>query len=241
MIAAVIPLAFLAAGLVAFATGAVVLRSFGPRYRVGRLLSTTPRVSVAEAIELAAGKPRYVAVHGRVDAEAPFEDDAHRPLVYRRTRFERRDGRAWVTFDDQREAVAFQVQEGLDAIGVDARALDAGLIVVRRESLGTAADVPARLTDDIPGETPVRVRIEQVSAVEHAIVVGVPGPGVDGAAQLSAGLGRPLILTTLERPEAIRLLADGRTTRPVVAAACLAVGLVFVSLGLVAAVLETIL
>ena len=40
MIAAVIPLAFLTAGLVALAAGAVVLRSFGPRYRIGRLLAT---------------------------------------------------------------------------------------------------------------------------------------------------------------------------------------------------------
>ena len=241
MIAAVIPLAFLVAGLVALATGAIVLRSFGPRYRVGRLLSTTPRVTVGEAIDLATGEPRYVAVRGRVDAETPFEDDAHRPLVYRRTRFERRDGRAWVTFDDQREAVAFQVQEGLDGIAIDARSLDIGLIVVRRESLGTAADVPDRLPDDIATDTPVRVRIEQVSAVEHAIVVGVPAPGPDGAPWMTAGLGRPLILTTLEPPEAIRLLADGRTMRPLVAAICLAVGLVCVSLGLAAAAVGAIL
>ena len=51
MIAAVIPLVFLVAGLVALAAGAVVLRTFGPRYRIGRLLATTPRVTVAEALQ----------------------------------------------------------------------------------------------------------------------------------------------------------------------------------------------
>lgn len=240
MIAAVIPLTFVLAGLVALAAGAAVLRSFGPRYRVGRLLSTTPRVSVAEALELAAGARRYVAVRGRVDAEAPFEDDAHRPLVFRRTRLEHRAGREWLALEDRREGVEFHVREGLDAIGVDAQALDTGLIVVSRESVGTAADVPDRVPGDLPARTPVRVRIEQVSAVEHAIVVGVPMVGPNGA-HVTAGLGRPLILTTLEPPEAIRLLADGRTRRPLAAAVLLAIGLVFVTIGLAAAVVGAVL
>jgi hypothetical protein len=241
MIAAVIPLAFLIAGLVALGAGAVVLRSFGPRYRVGRLLSTTPRVTVGEAIELAADRPRYVSVRGRVDAEAPFEDDAHRPLVFRRTRLERREGRAWVTLEDHRQTVPFRVQEGLDSIAVDGDALDTGLIVVRRESVGTAADLADRAPDGVPASTPVRMRIEQVSAVEHAIVVGVPSLAPDDTARLSAGLGRPLILTTLEPGEAIRLLAEGRTRRPLVAAVCLAAGLVLVTIGLAAAVVGTVL
>ena len=66
MIAAVIPLAFLTAGLVALAAGAVVLRSFGPRYRIGRLLATAPRVTVAEAVQLADARPRYVAVDAKI-------------------------------------------------------------------------------------------------------------------------------------------------------------------------------
>ena len=104
IIAAVIPLTLLLAGLVALAAGAVVLRSFGPRYRVGRLLSTTPEVTVAGAVELATsgGPERYVAIRGRIDAEAPFEDDAHRPLVFRRIRLERQTGRVWSAFDVRR-------------------------------------------------------------------------------------------------------------------------------------------
>jgi len=163
MIAAVIPLAFLTAGLVALAAGAVVLRTFGPRYRIGRLLATTPEVTVGEAIRLADGSPRYVAVQGRIDAEEPFEDDAHRPLVYRRTRLQRRTGSEWEAFEDRRETVDFLVREGLDEIGVDTEALDAGLIVVKREAVGTAADLPDQPADT-PPETPVRLLVEQVSA-----------------------------------------------------------------------------
>ena len=237
-----IPLGFLVLGLAALGAGAAVLRSFGPRYRVGRLLSTTPRVSVGEAVALAqAGTPRYVSVRGRIDADEPFEDDNHRPLVFRRTRLERRDGRGWSAFEDERRAVPFQAQEGLDAIAIDSAALDVGLIVVNRESVGVAADLADRVPAGTPADLPVRVRIEQVSAVEHAIVAGVPRPGPDGSAWMTAGLGRPLVLTTLEPPEAIRLLAEGRTRRPLAAAVLLGAGLVFVTIGFAWAIVETVL
>ena len=241
MIAAVIPLAFITAGLVALAAGAVVLRSYGPRYRIGRLLASAPRVTVAEAIQLADAAPRYVAIAGRIDAEEPFEDDAHRPLVFRRTRLEQRTGSSgWTAFEDHREAVAFLVREGLDEIGIDTDALDGGLIVVRREAVGTAADVHDR-AGDLPPDTPVRLRIEQVSAVEHAIAVGVPRRDTDGGVRMTEGLGRPLIVTTLEPSEAMRILGEGRTTRPLVAAICLAAGMGLVSIGLAAAIIGLVL
>ena len=95
------------------------------------------------------------------------------------------------------------------AIVVDDSALDSGLVVVPRESVGTAADVPDRVPPGTPVETPVRLRIEQVSSIEHAIVLGVPSLDEAGEPRLSAGLGRPLVLTTLEPDEAMRLLTDG--------------------------------
>ena len=240
MIAAVIPLAFFVAGLVALAAGAMVLRTFGPRYRIGRLLATTPQVTVAEALQLADGTPRYVAVQGRIDAEEPFEDDAHRPLVYRRTRLQRRTGSAWTAFEDHLQAVDFGVREGLDEIGIDSSALDAGLIVVRREAVGTAADVPDRAVET-PSDTPIRLLVEQVSAVEHAIAVGVPRRLDGGAVRLTEGLGRPLIMTTLERPEAMRILADGSTHRPLAAALFLVLGLALVTIGFASAVVDAVL
>ena len=82
MIPVVIPLVLIAAGGAAVVLGAAVLRSLGARYRVGRLIASTPRVSVAEARALAAaGTRRYVRVDGRIDAEDEFEDADHRPLV----------------------------------------------------------------------------------------------------------------------------------------------------------------
>ncbi len=236
IIAAVSPLVPLVPGFVALAAGILVLRTFGPRYRVGRLLAATPEVSVAEALDLAtAGKPRYVKVRGRVDAETEFEDDAHRPLVFRRTRLQLRRKDAWVSFEDGRERVPFEIREGLEGIAVDDAALDDGLVVIPRESVGTATDVIDRVPPGTAPDTPVRLRVEQISSVEHAIVVGVPGLDASGAPWMSAGLGRPLVLTTLETSEAMRILTGGDRRRPLVAVVCLAGGLALIAVALLLA------
>jgi hypothetical protein len=118
--------------------------------------------------------------------------------------------------------------------------LDAGLVVVPRESVGTAADVPDRVPPGTRPETPVRLRLEQVSSVEHAIVLGVPGLDDAGVPRLSAGLGRPLVLTTLERNEAMRILTEGGRRRPLVATVCLAGGLLLITIAIVIAVVGAI-
>lgn len=220
-----VPLVPLIAGVVALVAGVLVLRTYGPNYRIGRLLASTPEVSVAEARDVAAGPPRYVRVSGRIDAEDEFEDDAHRPLVFRRTRLQLHGDDGWTTFEDGRERVRFEVRDGLDGIVVDDAALDTGLVVVPRESVGTAADVPDRVPAGTPIESPVRLRVDQVSSVEHAIVLGVPSVDETGEPRLSAGLGRPLVLTTLEPDEAMRLLTDGSARRTLIAAGLLAGGL----------------
>jgi hypothetical protein len=226
------PLIPFVAGLAALIAGTLVLRTYGPNYRVGRLLASTPEVSVAEARALADGRARYVRVQGRIDAEDEFEDDAHRPLVFRRTRLQLRKDRGWVSFEDRRERVRFEVRDGLDGIVVDDSGLDTGLVVVPRESVGTAADVADRVPPGTPPTTPVRLRVDQVSSVEHAIVLGVPRHDAEGEPQLTAGLGRPLVLTTLATDEAMRVLTEGRSGRIKVALACFAggIGLVLVAL-----------
>ena len=241
IIAAVPPLIPVGLGLVVLAIGFLVQRAAGPRQRVGRLLASTPAVSVAEARALAGGSPRYIRVEGRIDAETDFEDDAHRPLVFRRTRLQLQRGSAWVDLDDRRERVPFELREGLDSIGIDDGALDVGLVVVVRESEGVAADVADRLPTGTDPATPVRLRIEQVSSVEHAVVVGVPTRDAAGEPRIGAGLGRPLILATLERPDALRVLADGAPGRPVLVAVTVIGGLVLIVAGLAWALADRLL
>jgi hypothetical protein len=232
IIAAVTPVILIAAGGAALAAGLIVLASYGARLRVGRLLATTPRSTVAEAVVLAtSGLQRYVRVDGRLDSDEDFEDHDHRPLVFRRTRLEARTGRDWQQLGEKREQVDFDVREGLDSIRIDPDALDDGLVVVPRESVGTAADIADRVPPAMPPTTPVRFRIDQVSSVEHAIVLGVPTRNGTGRATMTAGLGRPLVLTTLEPAEAMRILAGSRG-RAWLAAMLLVSGALLLAFGL---------
>ena len=234
------PLILVLAGLIAIGAGFLVLRTYGPRYRVGRLLASTPEVSVAEAVVLAPGKPRFVRIRGRIDAEHEFEDDMHRPLVFRRTRLQLRNDGRWVSFEDNRERVDFEVREGLDSIAIDDVVLDVGLVVVPRESVGTAADVPDRVPAGTAADARVRLWIEQLSSVEHAIVAGVPSLDAAGKPRLSAGMSRPLVLTTLEPAEAMRVLTEGGRIKPWIAAVSFAGGLVLMIVGVVAAMVQAV-
>ena len=230
----VTPLLVGAAGLVALVVGGMVLRTFGAEYRIGRLLATARAVSIAEANALAAaGRREYVRVAGRIDATDEFEDEHHRPLVFRRVRLETQAGGSWRSFEDHRQSVPFAINEGLDSIGIDVDALAAGLIVVPRESVGRAADLPDRAPEGIAPDTVVRVRIDQLSSVEHATVVGYPvASGTTEpapAAHLTSGRGRPLILTPLETPEAMRILAGGDAGRTRLAAALLGAGAMLIA------------
>ena len=233
------------AGVAMLAVGALLLRRTGSAYRVARLLAVAPQVELGEIAALAdAGPDRrwYVRTHGRISSDEDFPDELNRPLVFRRRRLERADGRgAWHVLDEERLAVPFGIEDRQSFVAVDVDALGDGLVVVPRESAGTAAELPPEITDPLPERldptTPVRLRIDQVSAVEHATVCGVPDHGPDGGPRLTAGLGRPLILSVVEPDAAMRLLAAGRRGTVLLAGACLVCGLGLVALALVALLL----
>jgi len=223
----VIPLVLLALALAALVAAVVLLRSLGPRYRVGRLLSATPRVEIAEACTLAAGRPVYVRISGRISSEEEFPDENDRPLVYRRKRIEIGGPGRWSAVADEREAVAFGLETRSDFIALDEAALGVGLVAIPRIAEGTVGDLPSDVQDDVAElsrEAPARLLIEQLSAVEHATACGTPVVR-DGQPLLTSGLGRPLIVTTLETPAAMRLLAAGHRRRVLVAATLLVGGL----------------
>ena len=238
----VIPLVLALAGLVALAAGWLLLRRVGPAARIGRIIAATAVVPVDRAVALArAGTPRYVGVGGRVDAEQEFLDENEQPLVLRRTRLELGGPRGWSAVSDNREVVPFEIAGGLERIAVDVEALDAGLVVVTRESSGLASEIPDRLPEGTPGDTPARLRVEQLSTVDHALVLGVPVLDPDRGPILRPGLGRPLVLTTLEPAEAMRMLAMDHQGATRAATVLLAGGTAGVVAGITWAVVDAIL
>jgi hypothetical protein len=230
---AVIPVFLVVVGVGLLVAGWLLMRRLGPAARVGRILAATPDVPLSTARALAAGgRPRYVGVAGRIDAEGEFEDEHHRPLVFRRSRLELRGPRGWSMLEDDRRTVPFEVVEGLDRLAIAGDELDAGLVVIVREAEGTAGEVPDRVPAETPPSTPVRLRVEQVSSVDHVIALGVPYEDAERGPTLGPGLGRPLILTNLERAEAMRVLAVDRRSTTQAAAIALAFGLLTVAGGL---------
>jgi hypothetical protein len=234
------PLPLIVLGLALVAAGAIYLRSIGPGQRVGRLLASTPRISVEQALALATDAvPRYVRVDGRLDSDEDFPDERDQPLIFRRRRLEAWRGRSWEILSEARDLVPFQVNEGLSSIGIDGSALDVGLVVLPREAVGAAAEAPGMLPADLDPATKVRLRVEQVSAVEHATIVGTPALDRAGQPVLTAGRGRPLILSTLEPAEAMQLLSGGRN-RAMVVAVLLVSGLAVLALGLLWGIVRVI-
>jgi hypothetical protein len=57
---------------------------------------------------------------------------------------------------------------------------------------------------------------------------------------MSAGLGRPLILTTLEPDEAMRVLTGGERRRPLIAVACMIGGFGLIALAGVLAIARAV-
>lgn len=218
-----------ASGAFALLAAAITLRTLGPRFRIGRILSVAPELSIAEAVRLAGGPVAYVRVTGRISSDEEFPDEHDRPLVFRRTRVEVKEpAGVWRVVVDEREAVPFGVETRSEFIAVDETALGPGLIAIPREASGKVADLPPELTNStlrgMDPETPARLIIEQLSAVEHATVCGRPDMR-EGQPVLTEGTGRPLIVTPLETPAAMRLLAGGYRGRVLASAACLVVGL----------------
>lgn len=228
-----IPLLLLLVGAALVAAGWLLLRRLGPAARIGRIMAATPAVPVAQARALAeAGRSRYVAVGGRIDAEEEFEDEHHRPLVFRRTRLEALRGAGWSVIEERREATAFELVDGLDRMPLDIDRLDAGLVVIVRGAEGKAADVPDRVPPDTAASTPIRLRVEQVSSLDHAVAMGVPVLDPERGPLLAPGLGRPLILTTLERDEAMRVLAVDHRSTTRLAAVALGAGFLAMAIGI---------
>ena len=179
----------------------------------------------------ARGDQAYVRLHGRIDSAEEFPGEDGKPLVFQRRRLQRWvsdpvRGSRWLTFEDERLAVPFDLVERDQRVAIDVEALGDGLVVVPRVARGVAADLatgsggrPGGCRAGCPGVgaggvrppglddgTPVALRIEQVSATDHATACGVPRIDATGATLLGPGLRRPLILTTLEPEEAMRVL-----------------------------------
>ncbi len=232
------PVALIGAALLVI--GLLLSRRTDARTRAGQLLAGLSPISPTEALKIAAlrgDSAPYLAIKGSIDAPEIFEDEHHRPLVFRRERVSIADEGGWRVIDTAERSLPFVVSDPSNSISIATTDLADGLVVVERRwegSVGelhaagreyqrpeTAALVAALATSD--PTRGARVGLEQISNLDRATAAGQL---VDG--ELRAGAGRPLVVTTLERADALRLLggeARGRLVSSTLALALLAIGL----------------
>jgi hypothetical protein len=129
----------LGVGLIALSVWAS--RRGGTRARSARLMAGLAPVSPEEA--LLVGEDRYLAVQGSIDAAEAFDDENHRPLVYRRERVLVREGDTWRELERAVRSVQFFVASSSASIEVDAALLGDGLVVIERQWEGSVAELVA--------------------------------------------------------------------------------------------------
>jgi hypothetical protein len=189
---------------------------------------------------LLVGDGHYLAVSGNIDAAEAFEDESHRPLVYRRERVLIADGTTWREIERVVRSVPFVISDGEHALAIDAAQLGDGLVVIERQWDGSVAELAAAHRDyqnpesaalvaQLASAAPTagaRVILEQISTLDRGTAAGL----LRGGALTAGGAGQPLVLTTLDRREALRILGSGQR-------ASLAAGLLTLLLLIVGALL----
>ena len=212
-------------GVLLIASGALLIalsiwssRRGGTRTRAARLMAGVAPISPREA--LLVGDGHYLAVSGNIDAAEAFEDESHRPLVYRRERVLIADGATWREVERVVRSVPFVISDGDHSLTIDAAQLGDGLVVIERQWDGSVAELAAGHRDYQNPEsaalvaqlasaaptTGARVILEQISTLDRGTAAGL----LRGGALTAGGAGQPLVLTTLERREALRILGSGQ-------------------------------
>jgi hypothetical protein len=172
---------------------------------------------------LLVGDGHYLAVSGNIDAAEAFEDESHRPLVYRRERVLIADGATWREIERVVRSVPFFISDGDHSLAIDAAQLGDGLVVIERQWDGSVAELAAAHRDyqnpesaalvaQLASAAPTagaRVILEQISTLDRGTAAGL----LRGGALTAGGAGQPLVLTTLDRREALRILGSGQRAR----------------------------
>jgi len=117
-------------------------------------------------------------------------------------------------------SVPFVISDGDHSLAIDAAHLGDGLVVIERQWDGSVAELAAAhcdyqnpesatLVTQLATAAPTagaRVILEQISTLDRGTAAGL----LRGGALTAGGAGQPLVLTTLDRREALRILGSGQ-------------------------------
>ena len=236
--------ALLVAALLAILAGAIQMRRSGARTAVARRLAGARGVAVGELDELDADPPRPLRVAGRVRCPNPIRTQRDEQLVALHRDVEVLTARAgWRSIERIRESRGFELWDHAGAISVDAAHAAEPLITIPYVWQGDPAELDEtyraavdRLAAEHGGVRAARATTRTINTIDRLLVLADVERGAGGRAALAPPRGGYLI-STLELPDAMRLLA-GPGRRQLLIGAALAAG--GIALALAGAVLLTI-
>jgi hypothetical protein len=223
----------LAAGAAMAAAGVIAIRASGAQPRLARRLAGARQVRVGDVPNLRALPPRPVRVVGRIRCPNPMViERGDRLVAYHRDVQVKPPGAAWRSIERVRETRGFELWDHDGSIGVDPALAAEPLVVIPHVWRGTTGDLTdpshraavARL-GNTGADWPARSITRMVSVVERLTVVASIERDSAGQPTLAAPPGG-YVISSLELPDAMRLLGGNRRWLMLAGYAAVAMGVV---------------
>jgi hypothetical protein len=226
----------LGAAFVAAAIGLVLVRTSGAQLAIGRRLAGAREIRVGDVLDLSDLPSRPLRVAGRIRCHDPIVTPRDDRLValHRDVEVQLADG-SWRTIERIRETRGFELWDHDGSLPLDAADAAEPLVTIphvwrgRVEELADEAHLVAveRLRSEGSEPVAARATTRMVSVVERLLVLAriSAGAGENAHPTLAPPQGGYLI-TTLDLPDAMRLLGGPRRRRLLTGSALLALAVV---------------
>jgi hypothetical protein len=230
------------------AIGAMLVRASGSRLTLGRRLAGASGLRVGELLDLEALPARPVRVSGRIRAPDPIVTDADDRLValHRDVEVQLADGR-WRTIERLRETRGMELWDHDGSLPLDLAHAAEPLVAIPHVWRGEVAELEQeghraavrRLERE--GLQPVAARsvTRTVSVVDRLLVLAVASRAPSGEVALGPP-GGGFVVSTLELPDAMRLLGGRRRGWLLAGAALVGLGCLVALAGLATAVVAAL-
>jgi hypothetical protein len=233
-------LALLVAAVLAIVAGAIEVRRSGARTAVARRLAGARQVAVGELDDLPGDPVRPVRVAGRIRCPNPIRTQHDEQLVALHRDVEVLTAAAgWRPIERIRESRGFELWDHAGAVTIDAADAAEPLITIPYVWQGSPAELDDnyrgavdRLAAEHGGVRAARATTRTISTIDRLLVLGEVERDEVGRALLAPPRGGYLI-SSLELPDAMRLLAGPGRRQLLFGAALVAGGLALALAGIV--------
>jgi hypothetical protein len=235
-----IALAMLAAALLFEAAGFLQVRRSGARTTVARRLAGARELPVGDLADLARDPIRPVRISGRVRCPNPIQTQRDEQLVALHRDVEVLTERGgWRSIERVRESRGFELWDHAGAVTLDAGQAAEPLISIPYLWEGAPAELDDtyrgavdRLTAEYGNVRAARATTRTINTIDRLLVLAEVERDDAGRVHLRPPAGGYLI-SSLELPDAMRLLAGAGRPRLMVGAALMAAGLAWGLAGVV--------